>query len=175
MLYQIFTHTPVYVWAILAFLVYRGMLAARDREITVGRMLVIPVLMLALSLQAIASQFGIASVAMLAWTMGAAAIALQRIRFGSSRASAGSSPGLVRIRGSWAPLALMLAIFALKYVVAVALAIQPALADKVAFAAAVCSLLGLCNGWFLGQLAADIAAARGGAVSLKASASATMR
>ncbi len=160
MLYQILTHTPVYVWAILAFLVYRGVLAAREREIGFGRMLVIPVLMLALSLQAIGSQFGIASVAILAWTIGAAAIALQRIRFGSSRASAGASPGLVRIRGSWAPLALMLAIFALKYALAVALAIQPGLAGDIRFAASACALLGLCNGWFLGQLAADVASSR---------------
>ncbi|MCD2518070.1 hypothetical protein LQ564_17300 [Massilia sp. G4R7] len=160
MLYQILTHTPVYVWAILAFLVYRGVLASRDRELTFGRMLVIPVLMLALALQAIASQFGLASLAMLAWTVGAGAIALQRMRFGSSRAGAGAAPGTVRIRGSWAPLALMLAIFTIKYVVAVALAIQPALADQPAFALAACGLLGLCNGSFLGQLAADIVASR---------------
>jgi len=160
MLYQILTHTPVYVWAILAFLVYRGVLAARDREITLGRMLVIPLLMLALSLQAIASQFGIAGVAMLAWAVAAAVVFLQRLRFGRSRASAGATPGTVRIRGSWAPLGLMLAIFTIKYVVAVALAIQPALVNQLAFAAAACGLLGLCNGYFLGQLAADVMAGR---------------
>lgn len=160
MLYQILTHTPVYVWAILAFLIYRGVLAAREREITVTRMLVIPFLMLALSLQAIASQFGIAGMAMLAWAVAAAAVALQRMRFGRSRASAGAAPGTVRVRGSWAPLGLMLAIFAIKYVVAVALSIQPALASRVAFAAAACGLLGLCNGYFLGQLVADVMAGR---------------
>jgi len=156
MLYQILTHTPVYVWAILAFLIYRGVLAARDREITLGRMLVIPLLMLALSLQAIASQFGIAGVAMLAWAGAAAIVALQRMRFGRSRASAGATPGTVRIRGSWAPLGLMLAIFTIKYVMAVALAVKPGLAGAVLFVAGACGLLGLCNGWFLGQLAAVI-------------------
>jgi len=160
MLYQILTHTPVYVWAILAFLVYRGVLAARDREITVARMLVIPVLMLALSLQAIASQFGLASVALLAWAVAAAAVTLQRMRFGRSRASAGAVQGTVNIRGSWAPLALMLAIFTIKYALAVAMAIQPALASQAPFAAAACGLLGLCNGYLLGQLAADVMAGR---------------
>lgn len=162
MLYQILTHTPVYVWAILAFLVYRGVLASREREMSVGRMLVIPILMLALSLQALASQFGIASVAMGAWTLAAAAIVLQRVRFAASRASAGAVPGAVRIRGSWAPLAFMMAVFTIKYALAVALAIQPGLADTVPFAAAACGLLGLCNGYFLGQLAVDIASSRRG-------------
>ncbi|MGG7603788.1 DUF6622 family protein [Massilia sp. BKSP1R2A-1] len=162
MLFQIVTHTPIYVWAILAFLIYRGVLASREREIAFGRMLVIPVLMLALSLQAIASQFGIASVAMEAWTLAAAAIVLQRVRFGASSTSAGAVPGTVRVRGSWAPLALMMAVFTIKYALAVALAIQPGLADKVPFAAAACGLLGLCNGYLLGQLALDIASSRRG-------------
>lgn len=160
MLFQILTHTPVYVWAILAFLVYRGVLASREREIAVGRMLVIPILMLALSLQAIASQFGIASLAMLAWTLGATGIALQRMVFGASLASAGAAAGAVRIRGSWLPLAMMLAVFSIKYALAVVVAIQPGLAQTIPFAAAACGLLGLCNGYFLGQLALDIAAAR---------------
>lgn len=160
MLFQILTHTPVYVWAILAFLVYRGVLASREREMSVGRMLVIPVLMLALSLQAIATQFGVASVAMLAWAIGAAAAALPCRMSGAGRACAGSAPGTVRLRGSWAPLALMMAIFAIKYALAVVLAIQPGLAGSSVFAAAACGLLGLVNGCFLGRLAADLAVAR---------------
>lgn len=160
MLFQILIHTPVHVWAILAFLIYRGVLASRDREISTGRMLVIPILMLALSVHAIASQFGIASVAMGAWALAAAAIALQRVRCSASRASAGAVPGTVRIRGSWSPLALMMAVFMIKYALAVVLAIQPGLADTVLFAVAACGLLGLCNGYFLGQLAVDIASSR---------------
>ena len=33
MIQQIVSHTPVYVWALLAFLLYRGYLASRDREV----------------------------------------------------------------------------------------------------------------------------------------------
>jgi hypothetical protein len=160
MLYQILTHTPIYVWAILAFLVYRGVLAAREREMGAGRMLVIPLLMLALSLQSISTQFGLESVAMLAWAIGAALSALLCRVSGKGRASPGAVPGTVRIPGSWMPLALMMTIFAIKYVLAVALAIQPGLAGKALFAASACGLLGLCNGCFLGRMAVDLAAAR---------------
>jgi len=160
MLFQILAHTPVYVWGILAFLIYRGVLASREREMSVGRMLVIPILMLALSLQAIAMQFGVASGAMLAWAISAALAALSCRASGVDRASAGVMPGTLRIRGSWTPLVLMLTIFAVKYALAVALAIQPGLAGNALFAAAACGLLGLCNGCLLGRLAGDLAAAR---------------
>lgn len=161
MLQQILVKTPLYVWALLAFLIYRGVLAARDRDIGVNRMLVIPLLMLVLALQSIATQFGVASMAMAAWAAGTAAYALQRWSFGRAGVSPGAAPDTLRIRGSWMPLAVMMLIFLVKYALAVTLAIRPHMADDAVFGATVCGLLGLCNGYFLGQLARDIAAARG--------------
>nr|WP_307742759.1 DUF6622 family protein [Massilia varians] len=160
MLQQILIKTPVYVWAILAFLVYRGVLAAREREMTLTRMAIVPVVMLVLALHAIAAQFGMASVAMPAWLLGAAVLTLQRLAFGRSCVLAVAGAGRVRLRGSWAPLALMLTVFSIKYVLAVVLAILPGMAGQAVFVATVCFLLGLCNGYFLGQLARDIASAR---------------
>ncbi len=157
---QILTHTPAYVWAILAFLVFRGVLALRDREITITRMTIIPAVMLVLALQSIGARYGLASLAMAAWLAGTAAVVLQRWTFGGSRVFAGATPGTLRIRGSWRPLALMLAVFAIKYALAVLEAVQPQLAAGAPFALAACGLLGLCNGCFLGQLTCDIAAAR---------------
>jgi hypothetical protein len=54
-------------------------------------------------------------------------------------------------RGSWLPLALMLATFATKYAVAVACAVRPDLAAGAGFAATVCALYGMFNGLFLGR------------------------
>lgn len=160
MLSTILSHTPVYVWAILAFLVFRGVLALRERDITVTRLTIIPVLMLVLALQSIASRFGLGSLAMLAWLVAATAVALQRRTFGASRLVAGPRPGSLRMGGSWTPLLMMLTIFAIKYAMAVAQAVQPQLAQDGMFAWSACGLLGLCNGYFLGQLARDLAAAR---------------
>lgn len=157
---QFLTHTPLYVWAILAFLVFRGVLALRDRDITIIRMSIIPVLMLVLALQSIGARYGLVSAAMAAWLAGSAAVALQRWAFGGSRVEAGTAPGTLRIRGSWAPLLMMLAIFVIKYAMAVVQAVQPQVAAGAGFALAACGLLGLCNGYFLGQLACDLAAGR---------------
>lgn len=154
------THTPLYVWAILAFLVFRGVLASRDRDITMTRMTVIAVLMLALALQSIGARYGLASLAMAAWLAGSAVVALQRWTFGGSRVEAGPAPGSLRIRGSWTPLLMMLTIFVIKYAMAVVQVVRPQVALGAGFALASCGLLGLCNGYFLGQLACDRAASR---------------
>ena len=160
MLPQILAKTPLYVWAILAFLVYRGVVAARDRDMTATRMLVIPLAMLALSLQGMATKFGASPVAWSAWLLGAGALMLQRWTSSGERISAGSVAGSVRVRGSWAPLVLMLIIFLVNYTVAVALAIRPHLAAHAVFAATACGLFGASSGYFLGQLARDLGAWR---------------
>lgn len=160
MLQQIIVKTPVYVWAILAFLIYRGVLAARGRDVTITRMLVIPLLMLVLALQSIAMQFGVAGVGMLAWALGMGAVVLQRWTFGRAGVTPSATANKVHVRGSWAPLAMMMTVFMIKYVLAVALAIRPRLTNDMVFAATVCGLLGLCNGYFLGQLARDLGASR---------------
>lgn len=157
---QFLTHTPLYVWVILAFLVFRGVLALRDRDITITRMSIVPLVMLALALQSIGARYGLVSAALAAWFGACALMALQRWAFGGSRVEAGTAPGSLRIRGSWTPLLMMLTIFVIKYAMAVVQAVQPQLAQGAVFAITACGLLGLCNGWFLGQLARDIAAAR---------------
>lgn len=177
MLSNIISHTPVYVWAILAFLVFRGVLALREREVSLPRLTIIPAVMLVLALQSIASRYGLASLAMAAWLLATAAMALQRWTFGASRIQAGAEPGTLRMGGSWAPLLLMLAVFVIKYALAVVQAVRPQLAQGAGFAMTACCLLGLCNGVFIGQLARDVAAARrlgAGQPSAKAATPVTM-
>ena len=162
MLQQIVLHTPLYVWAILAFLVFRGIVASRDRDVTVTKLMIIPVVMLVLSLQDIAAKFGDHALAMAlaAWVAGTLPVALQRWKFGHSQISKGAAPGSVRIRGSWAPLVAMMAVFMTKYLASVALAIQPGMAGNTVFVVTVGALFGACNGYFLGQLAREVSLAR---------------
>lgn len=157
MLIQIVSHTPIYVWAILAFLIYRGVLAASTREMAFKRLFIIPAVMLALSLQDIAAKFGINGLPLAAWAAGALCTGLPAWRLGAPGIAAGSTADTVRVRGSWAPLALMMAIFITKYVTAVSMAIQPALAGHPVFMVAVCALFGCFNGYFMGRLARDAA------------------
>ena len=161
MLIQILSHTPLYVWAILAFLVWRGVAELRGREIAVARLFVLPLVMLALSLHDIALKFGPDATALTAWMAAFAAAALPAWRFGRMRLTPGAAPGRVRVAGSALPLVLMLSIFAVKYVTSVLLAVRPDLAGQPAVAALVCATFGIFNGYLLGRLRRDVAVDHG--------------
>jgi hypothetical protein len=156
MLIQILTHSPLYVWAILAFLVSRGVIAMREREVQTRKLAIIPIVMLVLSLQDIGAKFGFTGMSLAAWAVGAVGIALLVWRRGGVRVTAGSAAGSVRVRGSWVPLAMMMAVFFTKYAVSVTLAIQPHARQDALFVATVCALFGVFNGYFLGRLARDL-------------------
>jgi hypothetical protein len=161
MLIQILTHTPLYVWAILAFLLWRGVAEMRDRELTLRRMLILPLVMLGLSLNDMALKFDLGAPLIAAWSAGCAAAMLLAWRFGRTRIAAGSAPDSVLVRGSVMPLVLMLAIFLTKYITSIVLVIQPQLAHQLAVAATICLVFGVFNGVLLGRLA-RMAGALGG-------------
>lgn len=150
---SILSHTPLYVWAILAFLVYRGVQASRDREVTLRTMAILPIVMTALALVGIRSAFGLEGVPALFWLAGVAGgAALAWNLSGAGAIVAHPGRGVLFLRGSWAPLALMMLIFMMKYAVAIALAMMPALGHDTLFASTVCLLYGLFSGLFLGRL-----------------------
>ncbi len=158
---QLFNHTPLYVWAILAFLVYRGVLASRTREVSLRKLCIIPLVMLALSLSGVHGSFGFDGMAPYAWTAGALAGGLLAWTMTKPRQLlALPQQGGVRVAGSWLPLALMLAIFCMKYAVAVSLAMHPAYAHATGFVLTVCLLYGVFSGLFLGGLLRTLAVYR---------------
>jgi hypothetical protein len=161
MLQQIVTHTPLYVWAILGFLVYRGVLASREREVDVKKLCIIPLVMLALSLQSVRASFGMDGAAPLLWLAGTAAGAVLGWRL-SDMAGIAADParGVLRQPGSWMPLAMMLSIFCLKYALAVSLAVAPSLLQQAVFVATACGLCGLFSGVLLGRLLRSLAVYR---------------
>lgn len=158
MLIQILSHTPFYVWAILALLVYRGVIAMRTREVKVSKIFIIPVIMLVLSLQDVFVKFGFTGVAFAAWTVAAVATMALVRRFSAARVTQASTAGSVIVRGSTAPLSMMMAVFATKYGASVAVAIAPHLRADIVFSAALCALFGVLNGYFFGRVARDMIA-----------------
>jgi hypothetical protein len=158
MLQQIIVHTPLWVWAILAFLLYRGLLASVDREVALRRVFLIPLIMLVLSLQGMVSAFGADSMALPVWlacTLAATALAWQGVDAGSVRPQ--PQRAAVLLRGSWMPLALMMGVFCTKYAVGVAMAMQPALKLQATFAVGICALYGVFNGIFIGRALRTVA------------------
>jgi hypothetical protein len=148
MLQQVIHHTPVYVWAVLGLLVYRGIAASRCRVVAVRSVFAMPLIMLALSLQSTAASFGLLAPAGVAWLAGLAiGVVLGWRMTGCLNVDRASST--VRLPGSWAPMALMLAIFAGKFACAVALAMHPAWRANLAFALPACAVFGLLSGAFM--------------------------
>ena len=161
MLQQIFSHTPLYVWAILGFLVYRGVLASRAREVSLRKLCIIPLVMLALSLSGVHGSFGFAGMAPYAWVAGALAGAALAWSLTDARAIVAiPARGSVQRPGSWLPLILMMSIFCMKYAVAVTLSIAPAYAHAAGFMLPVCLAYGCFSGLFLGGLLRTVAVYR---------------
>ncbi|HEX8476745.1 MAG TPA: DUF6622 family protein [Telluria sp.] len=158
MLNQIISHTPAYVWAILAFLVLRGVIAMRTREIAIRKLFIIPVVMLVLSLQDIGAKFGYGDVALTMWALALAATVASMWRWSATRVAPAATPGRVIVRGSMFPLALMMGIFVTKYMASIIVAVQPHLRQDLLFTVVVCALFGVFNGYFLGRLAGDLKA-----------------
>lgn len=161
MLQQIFSHTPLYVWAILGFLVYRGVLASRARETSLRKLCIIPLVMLALSLSGVRGSFGFDGVAPFAWAAGAlAGAALAWTLTDARKLTAYPERGSVQRPGSWLPMILMMGIFCMKYAVAVTLSIVPAYAHAAGFMLPVCLAYGIFSGIFLGGLLRTVAVYR---------------
>lgn len=158
MLQHIFSHTPLYVWAILGFLVYRGVLASRAREVTLRKLCIIPLVMLVLSLSSVHGSFGFDGMAPFAWVTGAlAGAALAWSLTDARKLTACPARGSVQLPGSWLPLILMMSIFCMKYAVAVTLSIVPAYAHAGSFVVPVCLAYGCFSGIFLGGLLRTVA------------------
>lgn len=165
MLNQIFTHTPLFVWAILAFLIVRGVIALKTRELALNKLFIMPVVMTALSLFDIAAKFGLGGLALAAWLAGTAATVALLVTFGAPRITPAATAGRVIVRGSVWPLVLMMGIFVTKYVTSVAVAINAGLRHDMLFTVVVCTLFGVFSGNFLGRLVRDLKAYRSIVVS----------
>lgn len=154
MLMQILTNTPPWVWGLLVALVALGTSQAVPRRVTARRATTMPVVLVTLSLAGVSTAFPAAGVPIAAWAAGlvlalAAGASLVPVR--GARWDAASAR--FDVPGSWLPLVLFLSLFAIKYGVGIALAMHPALARDMLFAAAVGAAYGLFSGLFLARAA----------------------
>lgn len=157
MLGTVVTNTPRLIWGLLAGLIVLGLSQRKDREVSLARVMVTPLVMATLSLGGTATAFSASphfGQAMLAWA-GAAVCALALVApwqapRGTHYDAASRS---YRLPGSWLPLLLILGIFLAKYVSGVDLAMQPSLALDSPYALTVSALSGTFSGIFAGRAA----------------------
>lgn len=145
--------TPAWVWVLLAGLVILGWLQSRDRTASLGAVTGLPVGMAIFGLWGTVGAFGRSPLMPEALALWLAASAVATAVLGQRPAAAWYDRATRRfdLAGSWVPMALFLAVFALRYTVAVQLALHPALAQEPAFALGVAAVYGACSGVFLGR------------------------
>ena len=147
-LLDIVTHTPTAVWTVLAVLVLVGVRQMRTQTMSAGRVWLVPLVVGAASLAGALRGFGGAG----EWLTGACWIAGAALGFLSNRSLdlprrvSANADGSFTIGGSIAPLLLFVGVFMVRYVVNVALAIQPALASNPEAAAAAAIAYGFTAG-----------------------------
>jgi hypothetical protein len=151
MILDILTHTPVYVWAMLAFFIYRGLAARRDRDVPVWTLLILPAVLLALAIQGILNHYGSAPAPLGSWLIAALCGAFAGALSLSPHAVAVGQKGIL-MRGSWLPLVLVLAVFATKYCTEVLFVVEHDTMTSPAAVLGVCALYGLLTGFFMGRL-----------------------
>jgi hypothetical protein len=163
MITTILHYTPTWVWGLLAGLIALGTSMAFTREITLRRATIMPLAMVGLSLYGVASVFSPQPMALAAWAVGLAVTASITIGMGIGRGATWMpETRLLRVPGSWWPLAIILGIFFTKFAVGVTLALHPDFARDSAFATSVGLVYGAFSGVFLGRGAALWKAAQAG-------------
>lgn len=152
MLFAILHHTPTQVWVLLAALIALGVWQSRDREVTLARITVLPLVLIVLSFAGVLNAFGHLALAWIGWAAGvAAALVVGRPFVAIRTARRVPQTDRLHVPGSWLPLVLIVALFMIKYVANVSLALNPALASDATFAG-MCSLAyGGFSGLFLAR------------------------
>jgi hypothetical protein len=164
MLLEILKRTPPWVFFLFAALVFFGAMQSRTRRISLARVTILPVVLLGLALSGLWGSFGANGFALASWlTAVAAAVLLNRLAKWPRKVAYTAATRSFLVEGSWAPLAVMMAIFFTRYAVTVTLAMHPGLAASPWLASGVSFVYGLMSGAFLAR-ALRILGARSGEV-----------
>ncbi|MBU1360947.1 MAG: hypothetical protein KKC79_04330 [Gammaproteobacteria bacterium] len=160
MLTQILTHTPRWVFVLLALLVWLGIKQLFAGSVPLWRTALMPVVMTSLSALGIVSAFGMSPTVLAAWAVVAAiacVVVMSRPLPEGTRYDAAARSFMVR--GSAVPLLLMMGIFFTKYVVGVMIAMHPELRHAADFSLGIGMAYGAFSGIFLGRAARLLALA----------------
>lgn len=134
--------TPLWVWPLLAWVLYTGWSRMRDRVLAPWRLMLMPAVIAAFAVfNLAAAKLGVATLA--GFACGAIAGFLPGFAIALRRPAERLAGGMLKVRGDWVPLALAIGIFAVRYAQGVTRALDPALAAGAAFTAGSAFLSGL--------------------------------
>ena len=143
----ILVHTPLWVWGLLALLIWLGTLSLRPRAQPLRRLLIVPAVFFLMGLSRLL--LGGKSIDLIAvWLLSAMLLAALALYTGPRNVSIDRDTGYIRRPGSVLPLVRNILVFLLQYAVAVLTAMKLNVGIDVAMAGQAVS--GACAGYFLG-------------------------
>ena len=146
--WQMLIHTPIWVFPLLAWLVWQGIKAMRPRTVTIWRSLIVPAVFIVWGLSRLLSRQQDLMWLLIAW-LAAAAVLLVAGLLTAQPLELDHTTGEIKRPGSVLPLIRNVTVFALQYTVAVITAVDPHDATTAAIAGRVIS--GGTTGYFLGR------------------------
>ena len=161
MLVSIVQHTPPWVWGLLTALLCLGLWQRRTRRVAPVALLGLPLGLLALGLWSMLPGFIAQPITALLWAAAWLSMLTWARHWPAPRGTRWlEAEGRLQLPGSWLPLALIIAIFGLRYASAASQALHPQWSSLLAFQAPLALGFGGLAGVFLGRALSLLALAR---------------
>jgi hypothetical protein len=150
MIINILTHTPLWVWGLLALLIALGYSQTKTRQVGIARVALLPIVFTALALSSLYASFGANGAVFAAWAIGfiVAVAAMQAL---PQSASYNANARDFTLAGSWIPLFVILTIFLSRYVIAVTFALSPQMKTQTMFGVGAGAVYGVLAAYFSGR------------------------
>ena len=152
-LFQIVVHTPLWVWPLMAFVLWLGWRGLQPRSLPVGRLAILPLVGLATSLAGIAQSLQ-PGLALAGWAAALVA-ALPLGWFIGSRLAVRLRPedGRLEVAGGWFVLGFAISIFVVRYTLGVLSGVMPYLRAEPSWIVLSGAVGGIVTGIGMGWLA----------------------
>lgn len=152
MLVQLLAGTPLWVWALLAFLIFRGIKGLKPAQTTLGKLAIIPLVFTVWGLWGLYRHYQLSFEALGLWLAGiAAGTALGWLMLRRLAITVDPATGTLHRPADYSLLPLLLVTFAVKYGFEASLAVNPSLAQVHGFSVANLLLSGGFTGIFIGK------------------------
>lgn len=149
---EIVSGTPFYVWVILFVLVKRGLKSTKDGELSFSKMLIMPCIFIVWGLDKLLTRFSYLDISMIFYIIFiAVGILLSYFLYSKYRKLYIKENSLYRT-GSYLPLTIMMINFFVKYLLNVALSVNPLLYGTLSFNIIYSLLSGFSVGLFIGGI-----------------------
>ena len=144
--------TPFYVWVIFIFLLKRGIKASKDSELSLSKMFIMPSIFIIWGLEKLLTNFSYLGTSMIFYTICMCLGTLISYYFYSRYRKLYLKDGSLCRTGTYLPMTIMMTNFFVKYLLNVAMSVNPLLCNTLSFNILYSLLSGFSVGLFIGGI-----------------------